>query len=255
MVERQAPGVVNKKGLAGYYGVTVDCVRRWQKLGLSALPGHGPRGKQFFDIPVCDEWLAAQGIIPAGPENQPLDMTDGSTGEGTTPSRTDDEGLGLGAAVGRIERLEREMAARLAAMTSGQGPMRPTAFQSQIRAYGQIVDQLRKGTEGLLKLEVARGELVRRSDYRDTLVHLSAVFRSHVDRFAREVPGRILGALGQAGVEIGDMGAVQRAIRDESAKLTDNWLRALSDEVRKGMVQPGLKEEEREENANGSDTG
>jgi len=238
---------VTLRQLAEHYGVALRTTQQWRERGMPARRKKGPHGALLYTLGKADQWLAAHGIVPGthgkeGGRARRASRPHGTYGaNGANRAKEDnssevplsepDGEEGLEATVGRLKRMERMLGGALVAEMAGAGSG-PVERQGKIRNYQLIADQLRKTTAGLLDLEVMRGRLVPRDDLRDTVTHLAAILRSSVERFADDVPPRIVSALGQVGIEVGDIAGFQRALHDQAQKLADEWLRRLSDEVR-----------------------
>jgi len=250
--------LLDKQDLCRAYRVSLHTVCKWRKQGLPVAE-RGKRGKLFFEKKVVDAWLVAQGIQPGwrgreGGEGRgrqsrrakkPLaegedEDAEGRRGASGSPGGGPDDGpgarpeppegeLGLDAALRRIRRREWQVDREI----EDQGRADPLKRQGLLRTYKEVFEQLRKAEQDAIKVQQAQGVLLNRTDVEDTVAALCAAIRGHVERFAEQQAPRIVSAVLAKGIEVGDLNEFQRILQGACRDGADEWLRVLSDALRK----------------------
>lgn len=238
---------------------------------MPARPKKAAHGALLFDIEKVKAWLGAKGLLPGAhgreggaakaaqlhgvaqakrrphkkravaPPRAEGGRASASAGPAPLPAPrrpvapTGDVRLskqrGLDGTLERLETLELIVAQNLetALTAESANPLERTGL---MRMFRDLAEQIRKTTEGVLKLRVDKRELVSRDAFRDSVLHLSAIVRAAVERFPGDLAPRVISVVGRLGCEVPELRVFQQEVEKEARLLVEELLRRLSEEIR-----------------------
>ena len=220
------------KQLAEHHNIGVRTVEYWCRRGL---PYERQGRERLFDNVTVANWLAAEGIVPGarGREGGQARSNGGNKPAGLPLTYADGNGeVGLEAALERVRRIEMSIGGSIEATLRGDEPSNALIITAKLKHYKEIVNELRQLEKGLIEVQELRGDVVRRNEMVGALTGLAALFRSSLERFPTEIAGRVIAALGEAGVDVPEMAAFQRSLTEQARRCVDDWNRDLAEQIR-----------------------